>query len=218
MFRRFVGLAAVLLLLGSMAFHPVSAAAATPAKRKAVTDRDVFALMASRKDIAFRYVADGCYARAHLMAQELQKLGIPTGKVWAIAQGDKFRSRTDLPKYLLVRAPHHPKGFATWSYHVAPFIEVTDARGKKRIKVIDPSLFSKPVSIQEWGRRQMPGSKPPYVTLTRLKEAPRLPNGRQALGTGYWLGADPPNPDIHALATMLKYKRKMAYSPGRSRA
>ncbi|MCX7113399.1 MAG: protein-glutamine glutaminase family protein [Proteobacteria bacterium] len=45
----------------------------------------LFNNMALQNDIAFKYPAEGCYARAHLMVQRLQDLGASPSKVLRVS-------------------------------------------------------------------------------------------------------------------------------------
>jgi len=91
------------------------------------------------KDIAWNYKADGCYARAHLMARRFEKKGIDVGKVWI--KGD-----------LLV-----PSEKIEWNYHVAPIVYVKNEKGGVERMVIDPSLTTEPVTVQQWSAKMKKG-------------------------------------------------------------
>ncbi len=171
--------------------------------------RPLFATMASQRDIAFRYPTDGCYARAHLMVQRMQAAGYKPCKVWSQQNG--------VPLY--VRTQNHPKGFVTWRYHVAPALKVRYTDGKQVWYVIDPSLFTEPVTITKWRDIQKkPGSTySPYITWSKPGEPPTDINKRKLPGSGYWLGADPKDgADAHARKTMRKYKPYEGRMPPRS--
>jgi hypothetical protein len=162
----------------------------------------LFAQMAGQKDIAFRFPTDGCYARAHLMVQRMQKEGVfCLGKVWAFAHSDK--------KLLTVVAPP-PYKVVRWDWHVAPTVRVKDWTGSVRPYVIDPSLCKGPVPVDQWKltmKRAGTGTEP-FIVQTKLGEPPIDPRkGRKCEGTGYRPGADPAEGlDAHALATMRRYK------------
>lgn len=83
-------------------------------------------------DIAWKYKPDGCYARAHLMARRFEEEGVRVDKVWI--KGD-----------LAV-----PEANIRWNFHVAPIVYVEDEKGLIKKMVIDPSLFDKPVTVEEW--------------------------------------------------------------------
>lgn len=88
------------------------------------------------KDIAWKYKQDGCYARAHLMAKRFEAEGVRVDKVWI--KGDLY-----IPE---------SKPLIQWSFHVAPIVYVKDTNGNIQKMVIDPSLFERPVSVEEWDK------------------------------------------------------------------
>lgn len=94
--------------------------------------QNLFKTAKNMKDIPFEYKYDGCYARAHIMARRFEKMGIAAQKVWI--KGDLYVPGTDIQ----------------WNYHVAPVVEVKDAKGKIVKYVIDPSLTDKAVTVDEW--------------------------------------------------------------------
>lgn len=83
-------------------------------------------------NIAWDYKADGCYARAHLMAREFEKQGIHVDKAWL--KGDLGI----------------PEENIEWNYHVAPLVYVKDKTGTITPMVIDPSVFHNPVPLDSW--------------------------------------------------------------------
>jgi hypothetical protein len=159
----------------------------------------IFRWLANQRSIAFRYPADGCYARAYLMIRLMQKRGYKPYKVWTFQNGDP----------LYVRTNNHPAGHVEWRYHVAPILRVRNGNGQQRWVVIDPALFQVPATIRQWRDVQRkPGSRyTPYVTLTRLGQAPKDAKGAQLPGSGYWPGADPrEGVDAHSVKVMRLYK------------
>jgi hypothetical protein len=154
--------------------------------------------MAAEEDIAFTHPQDGCYSRAHLMCQRLMDLGYRPGKVWAFANGENLHART----------LHDPQGYIQWGWHVAPTLVVKDSQGLREV-VIDPSLFSRPVSLIRWrdSMKRSPASRNPVICLTRLGEPPIQVSGHRAMGSGYWTSADPMGGlDVHARDTMKRYQ------------
>ncbi len=109
---------------------------------------------------------------------------------------------------LHARTAHDPRGFITWSWHVAPTLPVR--QGDQVLDfAIDPSLFSRPVTVAKWrdSMRRRPGGKEPYVCQTVLGQPPMQPSGTRAPGSGYWTSADPPGDlDAHAVTTMKRYQ------------
>ncbi len=170
------------------------ASSATAAELSLGQARYVFQTMAGQRDIAYRFVTDGCFARAHLMSLRMQRMGIQPVKVWSFPhQGRRIRVSTALAR----------RGFVEWTYHVAPAVFVR-VNGRTELRVIDPSLFRQPVTVAEWAAKQ---KNTGVVRRTRLGEAPVLPTGRRAPGSGYWPGGDPrEGGTAHALNTMRRYK------------
>jgi hypothetical protein len=153
----------------------------------------VFSVLAAQPDIAFKFPVDGCYARAHLMAQRMQKMGLAPGKAWTFA--------TDPADPLWVNTPNHPDGKVEWGYHVAPTLPVKGDDGVVRDMVMDPSMFDHPVTVQEWKDAQ---HDHPHVVQTAIGDPPIPARG----GSGYWPAADPPEgADNNAHDTMEEYKR-----------
>jgi hypothetical protein len=102
----------------------------------------IFAEFASVSDPALRFPADGCYARTHVMVQQLLDKGLAPTKVWAFAA-----SNADL---LWIENADQADGRVHWACHVAPVLLVRVPDGGAREMVFDPILFSGPVTLQEW--------------------------------------------------------------------
>jgi hypothetical protein len=147
--------------------------------------------MAAREDIAFGYPTDGCYARAELMADAMEEAGHNPGKVWAFARlgGEPLHVDTE----------NHPDGFVEWGYHVAPTLQVRGNDGTVRTRVIDPSMFDHPVTVDEWvGAMNCPSAE---VEETARGQAPT-----GCAGSGYWPDTDPARGVLdHAEAVMEAY-------------
>jgi hypothetical protein len=172
--------------------------------------QEVFAWMARQKDIAYHFPVDGCYARAHLMVERMQKNGFKPRKVWSVANGEALFAKTK----------NHPRGYVTWGYHVAPILGVRDGK-EQRWYAIDPSLFDRPVILAEWMKAQMrtSNSSKPFVTITKIGEAPLWVDHKKKPGTGYWPTSDPKDgAHNHAVATMRKYKPWEGKQPPRGTA
>jgi hypothetical protein len=88
--------------------------------------------------IPFLYPDDGCWGRAHEMCRLMINMGRKPKKVWI--QGN-----------LNVPTRNNPTCHVGWGWHVAPTLCV---RGpgfcKHKEMVIDPSLFTTPVSKSTW--------------------------------------------------------------------
>ena len=105
--------------------------------------------------IPFMYPDDGCWGRAHEMCRLIINQGITPGKVWINAVGPLLRADTR----------NNPQCFVNWGWHVAPTICVRRWRWWflcSQEKVIDPSLFTTPVSKATWKSVQ----QNPNATLT----------------------------------------------------
>jgi hypothetical protein len=96
--------------------------------------------------LTFLYPNDGCYARAHkmchLMSEEYEE---DPEKIWIYASAWPSSS-------LNVQTANHPDCEITWRYHVAPTLEVNTDSGIQKW-VIDPSLFTRAVTENEWRNR-----------------------------------------------------------------
>jgi len=96
---------------------------------------NITATLSADPRVPFRYIMDGCYARAHIMCDSLRKAGVNCGKMFAY--GD-LTAKNDLMT-------------AKWWYHVAPTVLALDeSTGKQEMFVIDPSLSPKPLRPSEW--------------------------------------------------------------------
>jgi Glutaminase len=156
----------------------------------------IFAEFAASEDLALRFPADGCYARAHVMLRRLLEQGWNPKKVWAFAAG-----AADL---LWLETPDHPDGRVQWQYHVAPILVVRGPDGDSREMVFDPILFDRPVTIEEWCTAL---HDTPTLVRTAPGEAPLPERG----GSGYWPSADPlEGPDANARETLEEYQRRNA--------
>ena len=105
--------------------------------------------------IPFRYPDDGCWGRAHEMCRLMLAMGLTPRKVWIDAVGPLLKADTR----------NHPQCFVQWGWHVAPTICVVRRRFVfpwTEQQVIDPSLFTTPVSKATWKGVQ----NNPAATLT----------------------------------------------------
>lgn len=121
--------------------HPSEAKPLTVEKAQ-----ELFLKAKAMTDLPFDFKYDGCYARAHLMARRFEAMGIPTEKVWI--KGDLSVPGTDI----------------NWNFHVAPVVTVIDPKTKQPVKyVIDPSLESRAVTLDEWVNTMKKNVKGPVV-------------------------------------------------------
>jgi hypothetical protein len=88
--------------------------------------------------IPFLYPDDGCWGRAHEMRRLMVNLGLDPKKVWI--QGN-----------LHVSTKNNPTCNVYWGWHVAPWLCVRGPSFPQTVAmVIDPSLFTTPVSKATW--------------------------------------------------------------------
>jgi hypothetical protein len=100
--------------------------------------------------IPFRYPDDGCWGRAHEMCRLMMLQGLKPRKVWI--QGS-----------LHVATKNNPTCSVSWGWHVAPTLCVRGPKFFQRSDmVIDPSLFTTPVTKTQW--KGVQGD--PMATLT----------------------------------------------------
>jgi hypothetical protein len=92
--------------------------------------------------IPFLYPRDGCWARAHEMCRLMINMGLSPRKVWIDHSAGHW---------LHVNTRNVPQCYVEWGWHVAPTLCV---RGttlfQTELMVIDPSLFTTPVSEATW--------------------------------------------------------------------
>ncbi len=104
--------------------------------------------------IPFLYPDDGCWGRAHEMCRLMIAMSVEPRKVWI---------QRVAPGLLHVDTKNNPQCFVEWGWHVAPTVCV---RGplffRTREMVIDPSLFTTPVTKATWKAVQ----NNPGATLT----------------------------------------------------
>ncbi len=104
--------------------------------------------------IPFLYPDDGCWARAHEMCRLMSAAGVSSAKVW-------------IDGSLTTPTKNHPACAVNWGWHVAPTLCVRTYLCSKTTYVIDPSLFTGPVSVQTW--KSVQGD--PSATLTHTSSS-----------------------------------------------
>lgn len=108
---------------------------------------ELFRALADADDIPHHFVDEGCHLRAHLMNKRLEDLGVYSEKVFL-----RPLSGADLK----IPSERSPIGFTLGIFHTAPCILVKADDGTVSRKVIDPSLFDRPVSVEEWAEHMYP--------------------------------------------------------------
>lgn len=87
--------------------------------------------------IPFLYPDDGCWARAHEMCRLMIAAGVSPRKVW-------------IDGHLYVNTRNNPACYVRWGWHVAPTLCVRRRFCRFQTMVIDPSLFTTPISKATW--------------------------------------------------------------------
>src|SRR5712664_338514 len=87
--------------------------------------------------IPFLYPDDGCWARAHEMCRLMLLAGAWPRKVW-------------IDGNLHTLSKNNPNCYVDWVWHVAPTLCVRLGFWHAEDMVIDPSLFTTPVSEPTW--------------------------------------------------------------------
>jgi hypothetical protein len=148
--------------------------------------------------IPFQYVRDGCYARAHKMRQMIsQKYGYCVEKVFSFAEG--------YPNKLAVKANMWGGCCVEWWYHVVPLLRLNVKFGKRTVQicyVIDPGMFTTPVTLSTWLQAQKNTTCNANATVTSYSIQP---------GSAYWplgssasFGTDPNY--VQTEQTLINYK------------
>lgn len=88
-----------------------------------------FAIVKGVDYLPFTYIVDGCYARSLYMSLELAAEGIPSSAHYVFG-------------YL------QPTQSVTWSYHVAPLLQV--AKTSQEPWILDPAFESRPLTRTQW--------------------------------------------------------------------
>jgi len=107
-------------------------------KIAAISCIPVFSANAIGTCIPFKNPANGCWVRAHLMAFMLMDEKETPGKIWSTG------------KDLHTRSTNVPNCIVRWGWHVATTLMVIYPDGREEKMVFDPSMFDRPVSVDEW--------------------------------------------------------------------
>ncbi|MCJ8159461.1 protein-glutamine glutaminase family protein [Sphingomonas sp. LaA6.9] len=100
--------------------------------------------------IPFLYPDDGCWGRAHEMCRLIIAMGRKPRKIW-IEHSTGY--------WLHVDTKNNPQCYVEWGWHVAPTLCVRKGWFWSEEMVIDPALFTTPVSKAVWkGVQNDPGA------------------------------------------------------------
>ncbi len=102
----------------------------------------LFEMFKQDKTLAHNYLKKGCQAKAHkmsLFAEEVYQIHF--GKVY-------------VEGFLQVKTQSPIEPLVIWGWHVAPVVFVR-INGQDQLRVFDPALFEKPVSVEEWKQKML---------------------------------------------------------------
>jgi hypothetical protein len=151
--------------------------------------------------IPFQFVKDGCYARAHKMRQMIsKKYGYCVEKVFSFAIG--------VPNTLAVKANMWGGCCVEWWYHVVPLLRL-NVKSKfgqvyQLCYVIDPGMFTKPVTLSTWLQAQKNTGCNANATVTSYSIQPGSAYSPSFFGSTNSFGTDPNY--ILTEQTLIDYK------------
>lgn len=113
-----------------------------PVAKTVATHAEARAMFRAFRDarVGTRVLVDGCAPRADIGAQAIERAGFIAQKV----------NRLSLSGPLVVEAPGQS---VKWLFHVAPAVKVLTPTGRETLRVLDPSLFDRPVALRTWEKR-----------------------------------------------------------------
>jgi len=141
----------------------------------------IFQEMANQKDIPFEYKRDGCFAKAHVIADRMEKMGIYSEKVWIF--GD-----LEAPGEIVYR----------WGFHVAPVIWVKTNNDLLERRIIDPALAKRILSIDEWIKLTGPTNRGKLIFSNFPPPSNHLDYDRPIVSfspSSFYVIQNDPNPD-----------------------
>jgi hypothetical protein len=150
------------------------------------------ALMASDSTVTFKYLKDGCDARAEIMVHNLLERGVMPSKVWLFPPEGE---------HLEFQVSHGRRQTIRWKFHVAVAIVVRMTDGRVQKMVIDPSFYDRPVPVEEWASL---GRGRARLVETRLGESPWTEGGN---GYNPYLSLGDMDPLTRARQEMAMYKQ-----------
>lgn len=112
------------------------------AKLKFITDKGKEAA------VPYHHPADGCHLRAQMMAQRMTGLGIASQKVFAVSSQES--ELNVMTPYAGDSKDHDPNAAVSWWFHVAPIILVQTEKAGIQEMVLDPSLYNRPLTVDDW--------------------------------------------------------------------
>lgn len=118
-----------------------------------------FQKLAADKTVPFEYIADGCYARAHVMCDQLHQDNVNTAKMFVMLENPYGGGRLEAEnKYMR----------AEWWYHVAPMVFARDEKtGEVAPYIMDPSMADEPMRAEDWVHEMWDERTPIKIDVTR---------------------------------------------------
>ena len=117
---------------------------------KALSHATFLTATGKREPVPFHYPPDGCYDRAYVMSSILTQMGYASEKVFAVSTLPPLRVATPYARDVPVGTPPEQ----TWRWHVAPIIRIYTSNAPYfEERVIDPSLFDRPVILSDWTKK-----------------------------------------------------------------
>jgi hypothetical protein len=104
-----------------------------------------YQFVSTRSYIPFHIKWDGCFGRAYRMITVANRKNIELGKLVVDVTNKK-------DEVIEVLSPDG-KWKLRWYYHVAPYVYVETFEGNLELRIIDPSLFDRPVTRSEFINR-----------------------------------------------------------------
>lgn len=101
---------------------------------------ELFNTLARAPDIPHNFVDEGCHFRAHVESARLEQAGVYSEKAFCVPDGSDLR----------INSNKTPLGFTLGMFHTAPCVFVRSDDGQVHRRIIDPSLFDQPVSVEQW--------------------------------------------------------------------
>ena len=148
-----------------------------------------FDKLASNHDIPFKYITDGCYARAHVMCDEMHKDDVNCSKMWVMVNHRK--------NYLAAKNEYLE---ANWhGFHVAPMVYARDDKTQQvQPYLMDPSIADHPLHPEEWVHDIWDGKAPIHLDVTPDAQYGRLESFGQQ--TDFQAGLEPARESLKTFA------------------
>lgn len=128
----------------------------TPGPVSEARANELFQQLAARSDLAYDWPRDCCYTRAQIACAALESAGASCSKIWVHGTSPLGSLVPTKPDGTPVSVPSRYSLKPTpvrWLYHVAPVVPVLREDGTLTEMVLDPSLATRPVSVEAWKKQ-----------------------------------------------------------------